>query len=283
MKVKNVTSSNPTRGRKGAKGPSLVSQVQVAAYFGPPPLFNGEDSSRYDQFLTEVVDFVKPADVVEMIWLRDFVDLQWEVDRLRRIKAHLISIAKLDMKENVLQSAMSPYVLAPERDEAAAQEPHDDEALSEAQKNRERFTQALREHEAKQHSEDQKHSEDQNHDEDTDEDVSSQEIVWDLLFQGDDVSLVKAAELLGREGQSKNAFDILPDTLTARGFAKNIESLDSIERMLMTMEVRRDTALHQLEKRRATLGQRAQKAVEHVVDAEFQVVDDGSTQQKKAA
>jgi hypothetical protein len=157
------------------------------------------------------------------------------------------------------------------------QETHDDERLSEVQKIRERFRQVLREREAEQHNEDQ------NHDEDADEDVSPQESVREFLFQGDDVSLLKAAELLEREGQSKVAFDILPDTLTARGFAQNIESLETIERMLMTMEARRDTALHQLEKRRVTLGQRAQKAVEHVVDAEFQVVDDEPTQQKKAA
>lgn len=105
------------------------------------------------------------------------------------------------------------------------QEVHDDAKLSEAQKIREHLRQVLREREAQQCSEDQ----------DTDEDVSPHESVGDLLFQGDDVSLVKAAELIEREGRSKDAFDVLPDTLTARGFAVNIDSLETIKRMLMTI------------------------------------------------
>jgi hypothetical protein len=61
------------------------------AFFGSPPLVPGEDAHAYDELLTMVTERVKPADVLEAILVRDYVDLQWELQRLRRIKADLIS------------------------------------------------------------------------------------------------------------------------------------------------------------------------------------------------
>jgi hypothetical protein len=43
--------------------------------------------------LARVTETLKPADVLEHIWLRDIVDLSWEVFRLRRLKVELMSAA----------------------------------------------------------------------------------------------------------------------------------------------------------------------------------------------
>jgi hypothetical protein len=59
-------------------------------FFGPPPLFEGEDSAAYDELLARVSSVVKPSDVLEEIWVRDVVDLVWEALRLRRLKSSLI-------------------------------------------------------------------------------------------------------------------------------------------------------------------------------------------------
>jgi hypothetical protein len=58
--------------------------------FGPPPLFDGEDTEIYDQLLREISTAVMPADVLEDIWVRDVVDLTIEVLRLRRFTANLM-------------------------------------------------------------------------------------------------------------------------------------------------------------------------------------------------
>src|SRR5262252_7898597 len=61
--------------------------------FGPPPLLVGEDPAAYDELLLRVSTAVKPVDFLEEIWVRDVVDLTWEIFRLRRLKAGFISEA----------------------------------------------------------------------------------------------------------------------------------------------------------------------------------------------
>src|SRR5947207_9983256 len=39
--------------------------------FGPAPLFDGEDSAGYDELLARVSGAIKPADIIEEIWIRD--------------------------------------------------------------------------------------------------------------------------------------------------------------------------------------------------------------------
>jgi hypothetical protein len=58
--------------------------------FGPPPLFEGEDTEIYDQLLTQVSTTIMPADIIEEIWVRDILDLTIEVLRLRRLIANLM-------------------------------------------------------------------------------------------------------------------------------------------------------------------------------------------------
>jgi hypothetical protein len=61
--------------------------------FGAPPLIDGEDAAAYDALLARIAAAVKPADVIEEMWVRDVVDLAWETLRLRRLKAMLITAA----------------------------------------------------------------------------------------------------------------------------------------------------------------------------------------------
>jgi hypothetical protein len=58
---------------------------------GHRPLLAGEDAAAYDSLLARVSDIVKPADVLEEIWLQDVVDLSWEVGKLRRMKAEFLN------------------------------------------------------------------------------------------------------------------------------------------------------------------------------------------------
>jgi hypothetical protein len=60
-------------------------------FFGPPPLLEGEDAKAYDELLAGVSGAVKPADVLEEIWVSDIVNLTWEISRWHRLKANLIT------------------------------------------------------------------------------------------------------------------------------------------------------------------------------------------------
>jgi hypothetical protein len=62
------------------------------AFFGPPPLIDGEDPAAYEALLARVFADVKPADVIEEIWVHDYVDLTWDVIRLRKLKASFLNV-----------------------------------------------------------------------------------------------------------------------------------------------------------------------------------------------
>jgi hypothetical protein len=83
---------------------------EAATFAGPPPLLAGERAAGYDDLLARVCDTLQPSDVLEHIWIRDIVDLAWEVFRLRRLKVDLMSAAAWEGMAKVLE----PFVSHPE-------------------------------------------------------------------------------------------------------------------------------------------------------------------------
>jgi hypothetical protein len=65
--------------------------------------------------------------------------------------------------------------------------------------------------------------------------------------------------------------------------AVNVKVLERIDRMVMTMEARRNAAYREAERHRIGLGERLRRAAEQVEDAEFREVDDATGEQKHAA
>jgi hypothetical protein len=59
--------------------------------------------------------------------------------------------------------------------------------------------------------------------------------------------------------------------------AINIKTIERIDRMVMTMEARRNAAYREIERHRIGLGERLRRAVEQVEDAEFREVDETPT------
>ena len=61
-------------------------QMKVFDLLGPPSVVEGEDLERYSRFFAAILHSVQPKDVQEMIYLRDFVDLEWDILRYRSAK-----------------------------------------------------------------------------------------------------------------------------------------------------------------------------------------------------
>src|SRR5262249_11149110 len=70
---------------------SSSAKARSLRLFGPPPLLAGEDAAGYDELLAGISFAVKPSDVIEEIWVRDIVDLTWEIFRCRRIKTKVLA------------------------------------------------------------------------------------------------------------------------------------------------------------------------------------------------
>jgi hypothetical protein len=77
--------------------------------FGPPALLPGESLAEYWRLYSLLQADLAPADVIEKIWLRDLVDLQWEVRRWRRLNNELLSSSRYDGLDKILRSLFYKY------------------------------------------------------------------------------------------------------------------------------------------------------------------------------
>jgi hypothetical protein len=62
-----------------------------------------------------------------------------------------------------------------------------------------------------------------------------------------------------------------------------IDALERIDRMVMTMEARRNAAYREAERHRLGLGERLRRAAEQVEDAELREIDNAPGEHERAA
>jgi hypothetical protein len=82
------------------KSPSAAAQLSLVC---PPELIAGEDRAAYDELFATVCATVRPADIVEEIHVRDFVDCEWDVRRYRRLKVGLMATTAYQGLKKVLE------------------------------------------------------------------------------------------------------------------------------------------------------------------------------------
>jgi hypothetical protein len=89
--------------QRTTKTSSLTKQQSyLNKLLGPYPLIMNEDPKNYKELLLKFSEAVKPSDFLEEIWVRDIVDLEWEILRLRRLKASLMCASAHKGLENFL-------------------------------------------------------------------------------------------------------------------------------------------------------------------------------------
>jgi hypothetical protein len=71
--------------------PDRVVDERSEQPFGPPPLIEGEDRAAYEDYFAKTSAAVKPKDFLEELWVQDTVDLAWDIQRMRRLKASLLT------------------------------------------------------------------------------------------------------------------------------------------------------------------------------------------------
>ena len=82
----------------------------VVALLGPPPLLSTEDPQIYHDLLSRVVRAAGPRHMIEWILVRDFVDLTWEIQRIRRYKIMVIE-GERESRISAIQSEKSTPVM----------------------------------------------------------------------------------------------------------------------------------------------------------------------------
>jgi hypothetical protein len=100
MSISTTSVSHPIANSATVSGQELELAL---AFLGSPPLVPGEDAGAYEKLQAVVSSTIKPVDYLEAIWTKDVVDLEWEGQRYRRVKANLINGAKQEALANVLR------------------------------------------------------------------------------------------------------------------------------------------------------------------------------------
>jgi hypothetical protein len=85
-----------------------VEIAQLEDLLGPPPLLPNESHADYEGLKARLRAKISPQDMLEEIWVRDILDLQWEVLRMRRIKARILSSSSPEGLESLLYRRV-PY------------------------------------------------------------------------------------------------------------------------------------------------------------------------------
>src|SRR5947209_5524860 len=80
--------------------------AEVRALLGRAPVLRSEDANAYEDFFGSVAEVVGPKDIMEWILAKDYIDLAWEIRRLRLAKAGMIDVAR----KHALQSILEPIL-----------------------------------------------------------------------------------------------------------------------------------------------------------------------------
>lgn len=83
--------------------PAQTPALSRLAIFGPIPLLPGENAAAYDDLLVRVSGNLKPADIFEEMWVREIVDLSWELQRWRRHLLGFLATAIPKTLERILK------------------------------------------------------------------------------------------------------------------------------------------------------------------------------------
>src|SRR5262245_55100320 len=70
--------------------------------FGRPPLLEGEDAAAYDELLDGIHAAVNPIDTVDEMLVAEVAALQWDVQRLRRLKTALLGVCQREVLKKFL-------------------------------------------------------------------------------------------------------------------------------------------------------------------------------------
>jgi len=88
---------------------SLPERARRLAWLGPPSLFKGEDAAAYEELSARTDGAVRPADIFEEIWARDFINNEWDVLRYRRHLASLMTSTAYEGLEKILEPLVESY------------------------------------------------------------------------------------------------------------------------------------------------------------------------------
>lgn len=243
------------------------SKVQSPTLFGSlQPVLLGEDPAAYDEFLGRAYAAIKPADIIDEIYINDVVSLEWEILRWRRLNSSLMQMLGLNALEEFLRGRLNydQYRKFFEEDLAEILEENHEDQTEDARML------------ARKCARDDAAANDKVErilagiDLDTDKILEiararkAKQLAQDYVCRKPDaIKLVDA--LLASAGLSI-------DTVMVRTLPHALDKIERIDRLTTIAESRRNTMLREIDRRRAVLGERLHRHVQEV-EGEFEVIE----------
>src|SRR5208337_5036166 len=98
-----MSAQNPSQPSGGSLVPRPDTALDHVLALARPPLLPGENEAHFTALVaSQLVTAAKPKDTIEEILVRDVIDLTWEIQRLRRAKGALVTVAMGDGVQQVL-------------------------------------------------------------------------------------------------------------------------------------------------------------------------------------
>jgi len=221
--------------------------AERAKFFGPAPLLAGENVAAYNEFLQQVILAVKPGDIVEQIWVHDYVYHDCEVSRLRGEKAKFVNDAARDFLKNEI---LRCFVKEAEEDaDEVPVEDDSDATLAESDIEPDR-------------SEDEAEADRQ--------EQAANELAgrWMAGDQDAKNEMQKIFAAIGRDFE-----EVIADVMEM-AFLNTMEDVELIDRKMMTEESRRNAVVREVDRHRAVLGLQLRRTSEQIHEAEYKVIED---------
>lgn len=111
------TGNRTMRQKKRNAASKLANDLSVSIC-PPVSILPGEDEKAYNELLARVSGTVNPKDAIEEFWVRDVVDMTWEIFRYRGYKAGLIKAAMPEALEEILGPIFMHVLEVDQPDEA---------------------------------------------------------------------------------------------------------------------------------------------------------------------
>ena len=253
---------------------STLKAVSWHSLFGPPPLLEGEDAAAYDEFYGRVCAAVKPADIIDEMFIDDAVYLEWEVLRWRRSKSSWMRERGLKALQGFLREELNykhyRERFADDLAEILQGNLPDDQAQT--------LARACAWNES-----------------DADDKVNE---ILDRIGRSMNYLLQcakahEAEELTHKYGRREPATVKFIDkllvaagssfgSLMVKALPEELENIERIDRLTTIAESRRNTMLREIDRRRVMLGQTLRRQVEEV-EGEFEVIEKAPAEAKSAA
>jgi hypothetical protein len=257
--------------KSGSKSKSAGAASQ-RTLFGEAPLLVGEDSAAYEELHNLVCAVIKPIDVIDEIFIADFVFLEWEVLRWRRLKSSLIQARAVKALEwfliehffddpNLYSEKLVEHLteILGENARTLADKCARNEADAVNKINELLVGSGLSVSDVRRWAREAK----------------TREIVQRYVGrEPDTVTLVD--EFLTQAGESMQAF-------MADAHAQKLNDIERIDRLITIAESRRNTCLREIDRRRAILGETMRRAVQEIEESDFKLIEATPANRKNAA